>query len=112
MKINLLYFDGCPSWQQALTNLRTAITEEKLDASVQLIKVTTGQEAVDHRFLGSPSFQVEGVDFWPTHQDRFSMSCRVYATPNGLKGWPSVEMLRQKLRDKYGLEESVMPQAG
>ena len=111
MKINLLYFDGCPSWQHALTNLRTAITEEKLDASVQLIKVTTDQEAADQRFLGSPSFQVEGVDLWPTHQDRFSMSCRVYATANGLKGWPTVEMLRQKLMEKSGLEESALPQA-
>ena len=99
MKINLLYFDECPSWQQALTNLRTAIREEKLDASVELIKVTTDQEAVDQRFLGSPSFQVDGVDFWPAHQDRFSMSCRVYSTSIGLKGWPTIEMLRDKLRD-------------
>ena len=112
MKINLLYFDGCPSWQQALTNLQTAITEEKLDASVQLIQVTTDQEAVDQRFLGSPSFQVDGVDFWPSHQDRFSMSCRVYATANVLIGWPSVEMLRQKLREIADPEESDMPQAG
>ena len=112
MIINLLYFDGCSSWQQALTNIRTAISEEKLNASVQLIQVTTDQEAVDHRFLGSPSFQVEGVDFWPTHEDRFSMSCRIYATSNGLKGWPSVEMLRQKLREKTSLEGSARPQAG
>ena len=112
MKIILLYFDGCPSWQQALTNLRTAITEEKLNASVQLIQVTTDQEAVDQRFLGSPSFQVDGVDFWPSHQDHFSMSCRVYATSNGLKGWPTVDMLRQKLREKAHLEESAMPQSG
>ncbi len=84
MKLNLLYFDRCPSWQQALTNMRTAITEEKLDASIQIIKVTTDQESVEQRFLGSPSFQVDGVDFWPT-----------------------VEMLRQKLMEKSGLEGSA-----
>ena len=112
MKIKLLYFDGCPSWRQALTNLRTAITEEKLDASVQFIQVTTDQEAVDLQFLGSPSIQVDGVDFWPSRQDRFSMSCRVYATANGLMGWPSIDMLRHKLREIADPEESDMPQAG
>ena len=31
MEINLLYFDGCPSWQNALENLQTALKEEDLD---------------------------------------------------------------------------------
>jgi hypothetical protein len=100
MKIDLLYFDGCPSWLQALENLKAAIKEEHLDASVQIIQVTSAQEATDHRFLGSPSFQVDGVDFWPITKERFFMSCRVYATSEGLKGWPSVAILRQKLREK------------
>jgi hypothetical protein len=109
MKIDFLYFDGCPSWQPALENLRTAIQEEHRDASLQFIQVTSDQEATDHHFLGSPSFQVNGVDFWPVHQEAFSLSCRVYPTSAGLAGWPTVAMLRQKLREFSGLREGPTP---
>ena len=109
MKIDLLYFDDCPSWQPALANLQTVIKEENLDVSVHLVEVNSDQEAMDHQFLGSPSFQVDGVDFWPTRQDRFALSCRVYSTSEGLKGWPTVEMLRQKLKENYRFAETPAP---
>ncbi len=97
MEINLLYFDGCPSWQNAMANLQTALNEERLDISINLIEVKSDQEAADAKFLGSPSFQVNGQDFWPGDRQSYPMNCRVYSTPEGLKGWPTVEMLRQKL---------------
>jgi hypothetical protein len=59
--------------------------------------VKSDREAVDAKFLGSPSFQVNGEDFWPEDRKSYSMNCRVYKTHAGLKGWPTVEMLRQKL---------------
>jgi hypothetical protein len=97
MEINLLYFDGCPSWQNAMANLQTASREERLDISINLIEVKSDQEATAAKFLGSPSFQVIGEDFWPEDRQSYSMNCRVYGTSEGLKGWPTVEMLRQKL---------------
>ena len=97
MTINLLYFDGCPSWNTALTNLQAALKEEQLDYSINPIKVETDQEAATTKFLGSPSFQIDGKDFWPENRSAYSMNCRVYKTSSGLKGWPTVEMLRQKL---------------
>lgn len=97
MEIQLLYFDGCPSWQNALANLQTALREERLNISIHLIEVKSDQEAVGAKFLGSPSFQVNGEDFWPEDRPSYSMNCRVYRTAEGLKGWPTVEMLRQKL---------------
>jgi hypothetical protein len=51
MTINLLYFDGCPSWNTALTNLQAALKEEQLDYSINPIKVETAQEAVTTKFL-------------------------------------------------------------
>ncbi len=97
MKIDLLYFDDCPSWQKALENLKTLIAEEHLKVAIQLIKVNSDQEATMRKFLGSPSIQVGGVDFWPEERDTFSMSCRVYRTSEGLRGWPSIEMLRERV---------------
>jgi hypothetical protein len=97
MKIDLLYFDGCPSWQNALANLQTTLKEDGLAIPINLVNVKSDREATDQRFLGSPSFQVNGIDFWPEDRNSYLMSCRVYTTPEGLKGWPTVEMLRQKL---------------
>ena len=97
MKIQLLYFDDCPSWRSGLENLKTALQIEGLDASVVLVKVEHNDDAARLKFLGSPSFQVDGHDLWPEDQDTYSLSCRVYSTPDGIKGYPSVEMLYKKL---------------
>ena len=99
MKINLLYFDGCPSWQKALANLQTALREEMLDISINLVEVKSDREATDAKFLGSPSFQVNGQDFWPETRENYSMSCRVYSSPSGMFGVPTDDMLRVKLID-------------
>jgi hypothetical protein len=97
MKIDLLYIDDCPSWQSALANLKAALEAEGLEAVIRLVRVPDDTEAAHLKFLGSPSFCVEGVDFWPEERKRYNLNCRIYATPQGLKGVPTVDMLREKL---------------
>ncbi len=99
MEIKVLYFDGCPSWQKALINLQKLINEENLDFLINLVEVKSDKEALKYKFLGSPSFQVNGQDLWPENRENFSMSCRVYSTSNGLFGVPTDDMLRAKLID-------------
>jgi hypothetical protein len=98
MNIELLYFEGCPSWQSGLENLTMALEAEGLPVDVHLVQVTDDNEAARRKFLGSPSFHINGIDLWPEERKRYSLSCRVYATPQGLKGAPTVEMLREKVR--------------
>jgi len=98
MKIELLYFDGCPSWEHGLENLEIVLQEEGVSASVEMVKVLDDDEAAQQKFLGSPSFRVDGVDLWQEERDVYSLSCRVYPTPNGVKGFPTVDMLREQLR--------------
>lgn len=100
MEIELLYFDGCPSWEGALENLKAALEEEGLQAEIRLVKVNDNTDAARLEFLGSPSFRADGVDLWPEERKRYNLSCRVYVTPQGMRGAPSVEMLREKLRFK------------
>ncbi len=99
MKIEVLYFDGCPSWRRAVGNLEAALEAEGLAAEVELVKVEDVATAQERRFLGSPSFRVDGRDLWPDEHSEFALDCRVYATPEGLKGWPTVVMLRERLRN-------------
>lgn len=99
LQITLLYFDGCPSWQSALENLKMAVAAEKMAAEINLEKIESPEQAQQERFLGSPSFHVNGVDLWPEERSLYTLSCRIYRTPNGLEGSPSTEMLRERLQE-------------
>jgi len=99
MEITILYFDGCPSWQTALENVRKAIDILGLKAEVNLIKINTNEQAVNERFTGSPSIRINGVDLWPDERSDYSLSCRIYQTPNGIKGSPTVEMICERIQE-------------
>lgn len=98
MKVELLYFDGCPFWQSGLQNLHSALEANGLDVSVELVQVLDNDDAARSKFLGSPSFRVNGIDLWNEERDTYSLSCRVYATPEGMKGSPSIAMLQDTIR--------------
>jgi hypothetical protein len=52
-------------------------------------------------FPGSPTIRVEGEDLFPApEREDWRLGCRVYATPDGLRGSPSAEMLREALKTK------------
>ena len=62
MKTEVLYFDGCPSWQTGVENLKTALQLEGLSWPVELVEIKDDADAQRRRFLGSPSFQVNDED--------------------------------------------------
>jgi hypothetical protein len=99
MQIDLLYFEGCPSYEQALKNIKAALAAERLKADIRLVKVENDDEAARLKFLGSPSFRLDGLDLWQEQRKRYNLSCRVYTTPQGLTGVPTVEMLRERLHN-------------
>ena len=98
MKIQLLCFDDCPSWQDGLKNLETVLHELNIDTSIEIIKVLDDEDAARLKFLGSPSFLVDGRDLWHEERESYSLSCRVYSTPAGIRGVPTVAMLKEKLQ--------------
>lgn len=87
-----------------MQNLMAALEAERLEAEIHMVNVADNQEAARLRFLGSPSFQVNGVDLWGEVREGYDLSCRMYPTPEGMKGAPTTEMLREKLhamRDQF-----------
>lgn len=100
LDIELLYFDGCPSWKMAQEFLEGIIQKHNIETRVQLIRVETDQEARDHHFVGSPSIRVNGEDLFPVDHENYALGCRVYQTPDGLRGWPTVEMLEEAFAAK------------
>ena len=99
MKIELLWFDDCPSYQNARELLEQALREEKIIAPIEMVQVRDNADAVAQKFLGSPTIRLNGVDpFAEAGQNNFAMQCRVYRTSAGLKGWPTKEMLRDAVK--------------
>lgn len=98
MHIQLYYFDDCPSWKVGLENLKQALLLENISTTVELVRITTNEEAQTARFLGSPSFVVNGKDLWPEEREQYYLSCRVYQTDQGVRGAPPVALLQEKLR--------------
>jgi hypothetical protein len=70
MRIELLYFDGCPSCERFLPRLRELVAETAVGADIELRRVESAEAAVDERFLGSPTVRVDGVDVEPGASSR------------------------------------------
>jgi hypothetical protein len=85
-----------------LLNLKSTLQLEGIIADIDLIKVHDDVEATRFKFLGSPSVRVDGRDLWPEERGIYSLSCRVYPAPEGSKGFPTVAMLRQRLKQSKG----------
>lgn len=94
MKVELLYFDGCPNWTVADDRLAQAIAATgRDDITVQRQQVATADEAERVGFTGSPTIRVDGWDPFSTGGAQVALACRVYSTPVGLSGSPTVEQL-------------------
>lgn len=97
VKIELLWFSGCPNWRDTDARLREALSLADLDADVTLVEVTTPEDAERLRFRGSPTVLLNGRDPFAEGDDPFGLSCRVFRTPDGLRGAPTVEQLSAAL---------------
>jgi hypothetical protein len=93
MKVQVLYFDGCPNHEALLPHLRELLTSTGEAAEVELVRVEDPDVAERERFLGSPTVRVDGEDIEPGAAERtdFGLKCRLFATPAGLCGMPEDE---------------------
>ena len=100
MTVELLWWDGCPSYPDALDQLRRILEEEDVDADVHLVEVTSDEQARRERFPGSPTVRINGEDVVPPGDgEPFSLTCRVYRTRDGhVSPTPDPEDLRDGIR--------------
>lgn len=94
--IELLYFDGCPSWQAAWSELGIALAETRVDAHVHLRHIEDVPEAQRDGFAGSPTIRIDGRDL-EGYDGLPLLACRRYEENEG-RGWPSRERLRTALK--------------
>ena len=84
LAVTLLYFDGCPSWRTVLDRLPSA-------AALVGVRITVSTEVVESILIG-------GHDPFAEPGMVPAMACRVYVTPQGLAGSPTVDQLAEALK--------------
>ena len=83
-RIELLYWEGCPSHPEARQLVEEALAELGLDATLELREVRTQAEAEAERFPGSPTIRVDGADVDPAGAgEQPALNCRIYRRPDG-----------------------------
>jgi hypothetical protein len=99
--VELLWWEGCPSTERALAELREALRDVGLDdAEVRMREIVTDEDATDAGFLGSPTILIDGADLvGAAPGDAVGLTCRVYRRRDGrISPTPDPDELREALR--------------
>jgi hypothetical protein len=86
MRIEVLYFDGCPNHAPTVERVKQMAVALGVQEKVEEIEVTSLDQAQQLHFLGSPTVRVNGVDIDPSARQRtnYGLSCRVYSAVSGV----------------------------
>lgn len=100
MRIELLYFDGCPSYQTLLPGLQALLQREGIEDEIELRPVESLDAAEEERFLGSPTVRIDGEDIDPDAASRsdFGIKCRLYRSDEGTSGVPPERWIADAIR--------------
>ena len=107
LNLELLYLEGCTAWHQALENLRQALQSQGMALKVSLTRVVGARHARALRFQGCPAIRLGGKDLFPEMTAGNGLTCQLYSTGEGLKGWPTVRMILHRLRALHAFEAAI-----
>ncbi len=100
MDVTLLYFDGCPGWSTLDRRLRALSGEFGYEVTHE--RIETAEAAEQAHFIGSPTVLVDGRDPFARGDEPPGLACRLYETPAGLAGSPTLDQLRAVLAAPSG----------
>jgi hypothetical protein len=99
VKVELLFWDGCPSYPEAMALLQQVLDEHGLETPIEMREVRTQAEAVELAFPGSPTIRIDGRDVDPAGAGYPpALTCRVYRFPDGrISPVPSRQQVEEAL---------------
>jgi hypothetical protein len=99
-RVELLWWEGCPSYPETLADLERLLGEEGIESEVELVEIESDAQARRARFPGSPTIMIDGEDALPAPEaEPFSLTCRVYRLRDGRASpTPDPEDLREAIR--------------
>jgi hypothetical protein len=103
--VQLLYLPDCPNYQPTRELIEQTSSELGIELDLELIKIDDKESAHRLRFLGSPTVRIDGDDIEPNARDRtdVALSCRIYRSEHGTRGYPDSDLLRTALRKGDGV---------
>jgi hypothetical protein len=101
MKIEVLYFRGCPNHAPAVNQVRLALRSAQLEEAIQEIEVKDASMAEQLAFLGSPSIRIDGLDIEREARTAksFGFGCRTYTDAGHRTGTPPFDLIYQALME-------------
>lgn len=96
MKVEILYFSGCPNHVPAVDRVREVLQQEGTPADMIEVEVKDAATAQQVGFLGSPTIRVDGqdVELGARAAGAIGMTCRTYVDRGRLAGVPPPEWIR------------------
>ena len=100
MRIEFLFWEGCPSHPEAKELLEDVLAERGIDVPIEIHEIRTNEEAVANAFPGSPTIRIDGRDVDPADaEEPPALTCRVYRFRDGrVSPVPSRQQLEEALR--------------
>lgn len=93
MRLELLHIDECPNSAKAHEQLEAALTAlGRTDVPVHVRLLESASDIKDTGFAGSPTITVNGAA-------TSDLACRIYMTPSGYAGLPTLDQLMEALRN-------------
>jgi len=104
LRVEVLYFSGCPNRVPAVDRVREVLAQEGTSAEMVEVEVKDAAAAQQAGFLGSPSIRVDGQDVEPAARAvrTFGMMCRTYIDDGRRAGLPPPEWIRAAVREARG----------
>ena len=101
MKVQLLYFDGCPNLDAARSALGNALAITGVEAHVEELDVNAETTPDALREWGSPTVLIDSADVGGEEQPT-GCSCRLYRSDaESTSGAPEVDRIAEALRRAY-----------
>jgi hypothetical protein len=107
MQVDILYFEGCPNSDIALDNTRRALASEGAIADVTMVEIRDTEDAIQRRFLGSPTVQIDGEDaeFEARRRTDYGFMCRTYRDASGtVAGAPPIGLIEHAVRARLAVQ--------
>lgn len=98
MDVELLVVPSCANEKAAYDLTQAALADLDIEASVTTTVIDSDEHAQARGFTGSPTFLINGHDPFGEPGAAVGVACRMYRTPAGFAGVPTLAELREHLR--------------
>lgn len=94
-RVEVLYFEGCPTYRTALATVEEVLGAEGIEAEIRVVELKSEEDARKLRFPGSPTVRVNGMDVVEGASSlQPALACRMYQVPEGgIPPYPSKQII-------------------